>query len=115
MKKNSWIWYALGAIVLLVVGFAAGYFLTNTQGAGSFMMGRRIAPLMAHPFLMQRGIFPMGGFMFFGLFRLLGGLGWVAGIVALILVLTRRSSPSQPVVTAAPEPPTAVSEKTKSS
>jgi hypothetical protein len=52
--------------------------------------------------------------MFFGLFRLLGGLGWLAGIVALILVLTRRNPQQQPAAPVSAETPTIPSDSTKS-
>jgi hypothetical protein len=108
MKARNVILYVLGAVVLLGIGFAAGYFLTPAQGA-TLMMGGRAAPFIGHSFLLRGG-----GLMFFGLFRLLGGLGWLAGIVALILVLTRRNPQQQPAAPVSAETPTIPSDSTKS-
>ena len=111
MKRTSVIWYILGAIVLIGLGFLVGYVLN-----GGFMRAAALRGGTMMPYA-SRGLMMTGPFFFaprFGLGALVLAwlcLGPLAGFVALFLVLTRR--PAQTVaVAAAPtanfEPVTAV-------
>ena len=105
MKISKVVWYVLGGVALVGLGFAVGYFVPF-RGAGGFH------PMMAAGGF--RGGFPLMMMGARGLFGVLQCIGPVAGIVALIVVLTRR-----PAAPAAPAPapiaeaaPTEASSKT---
>ncbi len=107
MKKSNVVWFILGGLTLVALGFAVGYF---THGG--------LRPALVRP-MMAGGLY-MGGFpfLFMGirwLFGLVFWLGPLAGIVALIIVLTRRSpaAPAQPAAPAPAEQPTAASQPTE--
>lgn len=117
MKRTSVIWYILGALVLIGLGFVVGYVLNGGFMRAAALRGAAIGP-------MGRGMMP-GGFFFaprFGLGALILAylcLGPLAGFVALFLVLTRRPAAvvapvAAPVVRTEPvavvEPPTPVGE-----
>ena len=90
----------LGGVVLVGLGFALGYFVP-IRGAGGFH------PMMAAGGF--RGGFPLMMAGARGLFGVIQCLGPLAGIVALIVVLTRR--PTAPTLSApAPMPEAAPTE-----
>ena len=107
MKISKVVWYVLGGVVLVGLGFALGYFVPFRGSAG-------FHPMMAAGGF--RGGFP---FMMMGvrsLFGLIQCIGPLAGIAALIIVLTRRPAASPaPAPTLMPEAdaaPTEASNKT---
>ena len=93
MKRTSFIWYILGAVVLIALGFAVGYFLNGGMGRGLAMHSAAPFAQAGRGFLMPRLLFGA----LFGLGALIRWVGPLAGILALIIVLTRS-----PVVVAAP-------------
>lgn len=99
MKSLKWLWIVLGGIALVALGFLIGFGL---QGAP---IGWRAMPMMGAWNGRFIGMHAPG--MFFGLrwlMMLIFWLGPLAGIVALILVLTRRSAPpATPPVVEAPK------------
>ena len=96
MKKSNILWIVLGGIVLVVLGFLAGFALN-----GGFAGGLHpITMMRSYPYH-TRGF--VGGFGFpwlpmglGGLLMLVFWLGPIAGIVALIIVLARRPALPQP-------------------
>jgi hypothetical protein len=108
MKKSNVIWFILGGLALIALGFVGGYALN-----GGFMRPAALAngavPYGAMPYMRGFGG-RMMGLPFFGfglglLFMTIQGLGPIAGIVALIIVLTRRpAAPPAPIVAAPPAP-----------
>lgn len=95
--KTKWFWFVLGGIALVALGFVIGFSLRGAP------LGWRVMPMMGTWPGHTAGWRTPG--MFFGLrwlFMLFFGLGPIAGIVALILVLTRRNAPpaTPPVVDA---------------
>ena len=105
MKISKVVWYVLGGVVLVGLGFSLGFFVPFRGAAG------------LHPMMVAggfRGGFPLMMMGARGLFGLIQCIGPLAGIVALILVLTRRT-PASPTPVAAPMPeaaPTEASSKT---
>src|SRR5262245_44441055 len=102
MKISKVVWVILGGLVLVGLGFAVGYFVPFKAAVGP------------HPLMHLRGFDGGFGFPFMmmglrGLFGLFLCLGPLAGIVALILVLTRRPAAS-PAPAASSTPPAAPSE-----
>lgn len=88
MKTSKWIWFVLGGIGLVALGCLIGFGLRTAD------IGWRAMPMMGSWSGHMVGWRTPG--MFFGLrwlFMLLFWLGPIAGIVALILVLTRRNAP----------------------
>jgi len=77
MKKSRIVWLVLGGLALVILGFASG-FLARSGGVGFHrgLMGG------AFPLMIGLGL----------LARLLFCLGPLAGIAALVIVLTRRNS-----------------------
>jgi hypothetical protein len=125
MKRSTVIWYIIGAIVLIGLGFLAGYALSGGFSPAA-VQANGVRPFGMMPYLQQgpqaRGMMPgfatrrflpgfplMGLGMGFGLLlAVIYGLGPIAGIVALILVLTRRPAgppAPPPPVEPAPKPP----------
>lgn len=106
MKISKVVWYILGGLVLIGLGFALGFFVPF-----------RAAAFGLHPMMTLgrlRGGFDFG-FPFMGLravFGLVWCLGPLAGITALIIVLTRR--PAASPAPAAPSAPAAPAAKTES-
>jgi hypothetical protein len=104
MKRTSVLWYVLGAVVLILLGFAAGYLLNGGLiGRGGFAM-HTVGRGMFMPRVFFGGLFLLGA--------LIRWIGPLAGILALILVLTRRPAPvaaapaqTAPVVEATPAVP----------
>lgn len=90
MKQTSVIWYILGAVVLIGLGFVVGYILNGGFMGAMALRGATVMPYGA------RGMMASGPFFFgprFGLGALILAwlcLGPLAGFVALFLVLTRR-------------------------
>lgn len=105
MKNLKWLWFILGAIVLVALGFAIGFSLHFAP------IGLRVMPMMGAN---GRFIGMRAPGLFFGLrslFMLIFWLGPVAGIIALIVVLTRRNVP--PSTPPAATPPTTTAEPPK--
>ncbi len=97
MKMSKWIGYVLGGIGLVALGCLIGF------GLRSAPIGWHVMPMMGTWAGHMDGWRTPG--MFFGLRWLIMPLFWlgpIAGIVALILVLTRRNAPpaTPPVVEA---------------
>jgi hypothetical protein len=111
VKKSNIIWFILGGLALIVLGFVVGYMLHG--GFTAATVAGRFAPYGAMPHMsgfVARGA--VGGFPFLGFglgLALLGGLirwlGPIAGIVALVIVLTRKPA-------AAPAPPAQIAQPT---
>lgn len=88
MKTSKWIWYVLGGIGLLALGFVIGF----SARSGDF--GWRVMPMMGAWGGHMSGWRTPG--MFFGLRWLIMLLFWfgpIAGVIALILILVRRNTP----------------------
>jgi hypothetical protein len=111
MKISKVIWFVVGGIVLIGLGFALGFHVPFRGAA------------VLHPMMTAGGF--RGGFPFLmlgvrGLFGLISCIGPLAGIAALIIVLSRRPAVSSaPAASAAPAPmpeasasPTEASSKT---
>ena len=106
MKISKVVWYVLGGVLLVGLGFALG-FLGPFRGAAAL-----------HPMVAAGGF--RGGFPFMmmgvrSLFGLIQCIGPLAGIAALIIVLTRRPAALPVPAPAAPMPeaaPTEASSKT---
>ena len=104
MKKLSIVWYILGAVVLIGLGFVAGYALNGGLLARTAVTAGGVTPyygMMPHmrvfggP-LAGRGL-PLLGFGLGWLMMLVLWVGAAAGIVSLIILLTtRRSAPAAP-------------------
>lgn len=100
MKRTSIIWYILGGLVLIALGFVAGYALNGgftrvaAVGAGTMMPYARGFRGAVAPGMFMGGLrFGLGWLM-----MLIFWLGPVAGIVALIIVLARRpAAPAAPL------------------
>ncbi len=104
MKRTSIIWYILGGLALIALGFLAGYALNGgftrvAAAPGTMMPYARGFRTTVMPGLFLGGLrFGLGWLM-----MLIFWLGPVAGILALIIVLARRpAAPSVPVVPPAP-------------
>lgn len=110
MKRTSVIWYILGAVVLIALGFVAGYALNGGftrlgVGPAAGMMAARGFRGGFMPGMMAGGLrFGLGG-----LLMLFFWLGPLCGIAALLIVLTRRqpAAPAQVTAVAAPPAPAA--------
>ena len=111
MKISKVVWFVLGGVVLIGLGFALGFFIPF-KGAGGL-----------HPMMTAGGF--RGGFPFLmlgvrGLFGLISCIGPLTGIAALIIVLTRRpaassapaASPTSASMPEASASPTEASSKT---
>jgi hypothetical protein len=93
MKKSTIVWAVLAGLALVALGFAAG-FLINRGGMG-------VVGAVGPRRIMAFGGFPiMAGLGF--LARLVFCLGPLAGIIALIIVLTRRDPASPAPAQAVP-------------
>jgi hypothetical protein len=119
MKRTNIIWYILGGLVLIALGFVAGYALNGgftraAVGAGTMMPYARGLRGAAVPGMLMGGLrFGLGWLM-----MLIFWLGPVAGIVALIIVLARRPAapvapPVAPVEAAPAEPVEAVAKPSR--
>jgi len=100
MKISKVVWLVLGGVALVGLGFALG-FLGPFRGAA------------LHPMVAAGGF--RGGFPFMmmgvrSLFGLIQCIGPLAGIAALIIVLTRRPAASPVPAPAAPMPEAASTE-----
>ena len=99
MKRTSIIWYVLGGLVLIALGFVVGYalnggFLRGAAVAGTMMPYARGFRGAAMPGMFMGGL----GFGLGWLMMLIFWLGPIAGILALIIVLARRPAAPPPAV-----------------
>lgn len=99
MKASKWLWYVLGGLGLVALGCLIGFGLRSTS------IGWGIMPMMGTWNGHMVGWRTPG--LFLGLRWLIIPIFWlgpIAGIVALILVLTRRNtSTTTPPVVEAPK------------
>lgn len=124
MKKLSIVWYIVGAVVLIGLGFVAGYALNGGLLARPAVTAGGVTPYFGMMPRMRafggplagRG-FPLLGFGLGWLMMLVLSVGAVCGIVSLIILLTTRrpapAAPAQPVVSAPAAAPTMPSTPTE--
>jgi len=90
MKQTSVIWYILGAIVLIGLGFVVGFVLNGGVMGAMALRGAAVAPFATRSMVAPGPFFFGPRFGFGALILAYLCLGPLAGFAALFIVLTRR-------------------------